>query len=124
MREKTEEASKKNFTITSTEELIKGLMKEIQRYSRGLAILFPERLFRKSFNGIGLDAKFSRPMLSRLWGYSDSYVNDRFSDYNINWNYRINDKALLKLVQKINDRLGTKAVKCYEIIDKYRNSEG
>ena len=100
----------------TAEELIEDLIAEIQKYSEELLLAFPERLLK--YDG---KLRYSQKMLSTFWGWKTQYVSALLDRYKNNNNYRINDKSLLKLRQKINDHLGDKGFICLEILDKYEN---
>jgi len=96
----------------TTLELIEDLFSEIQKLSEKLAIIFPERL-----DGYKLT------FLSRLWGFSDSYIAMLLYGFRKNPNKKIADEKLDQLEKIIKEKYGEKASECQKIINNHRSSE-
>jgi len=102
----------------NTRDLIKDLREEIQQFSEELAQMFPNRLLKKRGN------KYSHSHLSQLWEMSDSYVRSGvIASAKQNSDFIIAEKALLQLQEKLEERLASKALGCFEIIRRYQSNE-
>ncbi len=102
----------------NTRDLIEDLRNEIQQLSEELAQMFPNRLVTKRNN------KYSHTHLSRIWGMYDEYVRvyviqkaKKGSDF------ILGEEALSLLKRKLEERLGAKALGCFEIIRRYQSNE-
>ncbi|MBA7533894.1 hypothetical protein ES705_26140 [subsurface metagenome] len=102
----------------NTRDLIKDLRNEIQQLSEELAQMFPNRLVQKRGNA------YSHTLLSRFWWASDSYVRAYIIQKAKNdSDFIIKEKALLRLQEKLEERLGAKALVCFQIIRRYQSKE-
>jgi len=109
---------KKGKTDTyNTLELIKDLRYEIQLLSEELALLFPERLIQKRGNA------YSNRLLSQLWGLSVNYISALLYKIKKGSDLIISEEALLQLQEKLEERLGAKALGCFGIIKKYQHNK-
>jgi len=102
----------------NTKDLIEDLRNEIQILSEELTQIFPKRLVTKWGN------KYSHKFLSRLWGRNEEYVSwlvvkKAKSDSD----FIIIEKALLRLQDKLEERLDAKALGCFQIIRIYQSKE-
>ncbi len=102
----------------STKDLIEDLRNEIQQLSEELAQIFPNRLVQKRGNA------YSHTLLSRFWWTSDSYVSAYIIQKAKNdSDFIIKEKALLRLQEKLEEKLGAKALGCFQIIRRYQSKE-
>lgn len=101
-----------------TEELIKDLRNEIQLLSEELVLLFPDRLVQKRGNS------YSNRLLSHLWGMAANYISS-YVVYKAkrNSDFIIGKEALYQLQEKLEEKLGAKALGCFEIINRYQNNK-
>ena len=97
----------------NTKDLIEDLRNEIQMLSEELAVMFPNRLMTERGN------KYSHAHLSRLWGMSESYIGR----YLLNKAKKVSEEALFRLREILEEKLGSKASGCVEIINMYQSNE-
>ena len=101
----------------TTLELIEDLRYEIQLLSEELSLLFPERLVQKRGNA------YSHRLLSQLWGMSNNYINALVFKIKKGSNFVISNEALLQLQDKLEERMGARALGCFSIIKKYKDNK-
>jgi len=101
----------------TTLELIEDLRYEIQLLSEELSLLFPERLVQKRGNA------YSNRFLSQLWGLSINYINALVYKIKQGSDFVISKEALLQLQERLEERLGAKALGCFSIIKKYQDNK-
>ena len=112
---KTDETSTSDTYITL--ELIEDLRYELQLLSEELSLLFPERLVQKRGNA------YSNRYLSQLWGLSINYINALVYKIKQGSDFVISKEALLQLQERLEERLGAKALGCFSIIKKYQDNK-
>jgi len=98
-------------------DLIKDLRNEIQILSEELAQMFPNRLVQKRGN------TFGHSHLSQLWSGYKNYLTRVIRMAKEDSDFIIKEKALLRLQEKLEERLGTKALGCFQIIRRYQSNE-
>ena len=101
----------------STLELIEDLRYEFQLLSEELSLIFPERLVQKRGNA------YSNRFLSQLWGLSINYINALVYKIKQGSDFVISKEALLQLQERLEERLGAKALGCFSIIKKYQDNK-
>jgi len=104
--------------IYNTLELIEDLKIEIQQFSEELAILFPDRLMTEVRN------IYSHEWLSQLWGKGCTYVRKSIiRKAKAHTDFRVKEEELLRLREKLEEKLGVKTLGCLNIIRKYIGNE-
>ncbi|GAI94529.1 unnamed protein product, partial [marine sediment metagenome] len=101
----------------NTKDLIEDLRKEIQILSEELAQMFPNRLVQKRGN------TFGHSHLSQLWAGYKKYLTRVIKMAKENSDFIIKEKALLRLQEKLEGRLGAKTLGCFQIIRRYQGNE-
>jgi len=101
----------------NTLDLIEDLRNEVQIFSEELAQIFPNRLVTWRGN------TFGHNLLAQLWGKYAAFVKHKISSAKKNPDYIIDEESLLQLEEKLEERLGARAMGCVQIIRRYQRYE-
>ncbi len=115
-------AIKEDPEYYSTLQLIEDLKIELAKHPEVLALLFPNSLYNFDENGNVVGYKYNNIMLSKLWGYNNRYVQESIVNrVRKSGDIRIKEKGLILLEEKLEDKLGVKALGCIRLVRQYRN---
>ena len=100
-----------------TKDLITDLKIEIQKLSEELTQMFPNRLINGRSNA------FSNRDLSRLWANDEHFIMYQLRLAKKDSSFIVSEEALMLLKTKLKERLGAKALGCFQIVRRYQSKE-